>query len=90
MTAPKDRQPPTAANRQPMQTATDRQPPTFEVEIHDHEAESVPVNVRSCSDSPAPNPPGGQPTHLSTSGGFPPQTANTYVHPAVPTGMLMR
>ena len=35
-----------------------------------------------------PNPNGGQPTHLSTSGGFPPQKANTYTHLEVPSGIL--
>ena len=34
------------------------------------------------------NPTGGQSTHPPTSGGFPPQKANTYVHPEVPTGVL--
>ena len=35
-----------------------------------------------------PNPTGGQPTHPLTSGGFPPQKANTYEPLAVPTGIL--
>ena len=37
---------------------------------------------------PAPfilNPTGGQPTHPSTCGGFPPQRGTKYVHPKVPT-----
>ena len=35
-----------------------------------------------------PDPTGGQPTPLSTSGGFPPQKAHTYVHAEVSTGTL--
>ena len=35
-----------------------------------------------------PHPMGGQPTHPSTSGGCPPQKANKYSHPEVPTGVL--
>ena len=37
-----------------------------------------------------PTPTGGQPTPLSTSGGFAPQKANAYVHPEVPTGILFQ
>ena len=37
-----------------------------------------------------PNPMGGQPTHLSTSGGVPPQKANTQVHPEVACGILVQ
>ena len=37
-----------------------------------------------------PNPMGGHPTHLSTSGGLHPQKATTDVHPGVPTGTLVQ
>ena len=37
-----------------------------------------------------PNPTAGHPTHQSTSGGFPPQKANTYIHPEMPTGILLQ
>ena len=38
-----------------------------------------------------PSSPNGWATHPpSTSGGFPPQKANTYVHPEVPTGVLVQ
>ena len=37
-----------------------------------------------------PDPLGGHPTHLSTSGGFPPQTAKMYVHLEVPSGILFQ
>ena len=36
----------------------------------------------------APKPMDGHPTHLSTSGGFPPQKANMSVHPKMPAGIL--
>ena len=43
----------------------------------------------NASPSPAMHWLDNQPTyHLSMSGGFPPQEANTYVHPEVPTGIL--
>ena len=39
-----------------------------------------------------PNPMDGKPTHISTrhGGAFPPQKANTYVHPEVPTGTVVQ
>ena len=37
-----------------------------------------------------PYPMGGHPTHLSTSGGFPPQKANMCVHQEAPTGILFQ
>ena len=38
--------------------------------------------------TPTPAPFGGQPTHPSSHGGFPPQKVNKCVHPEVPSGIL--
>ena len=37
-----------------------------------------------------PNPMGGQPTHISMRGRFPPQKAKTYMRPEVPIGILVQ
>ena len=44
--------------------------------------------LRTPSPPSTPNPMGGQPTRLSTRGGFPPQKVNKLEHSELPTGIL--
>ena len=64
--------------------------PPSPTKLHQHPPPPPPSRSFSEPSFFTPNPTAGQPTHRSTSGGFPWQKTHMYVHPEVSTGILLQ